>query len=58
MKLFVLPDEGQKVVRIAEAFGTCYTKHNPEDQISEKDSTLLTCLILMLNTDAHNEKVL
>lgn len=56
LQLFEMPGEGQQVERVVNAFAFKYASDNP-GLITYDASSLLSFLLMMLQTDAHNPQV-
>lgn len=54
---FKLPGEAQQIERIVEIFAKVYHMDNPNVFIDQDTPFILAYSLLMLNTDAHSEKI-
>lgn len=54
---FKLPGEAQQIERIVEIFAKVFHSDNPTIFVDEDTPFILAYSLLMLNTDAHSEKI-
>merc|ERR1719453_2986819 len=54
---FVMPGESQMVYRILQRFANQYCNNNFEGALERDDAHTMSYAIIMLNVDAHSDKV-
>jgi Sec7-like guanine-nucleotide exchange factor len=57
LSMFKLPPEAQQIGRIIEVFSEVYHRDNPQMFPNADAPFILSYSLLMLNTDAHSEKI-
>ena len=57
LSTFKLPGEAQQIERIVKIFATSYFTDNPTEFPDEDTPFILAYSLLMLNTDAHSDRI-